>query len=218
MSTPTEITYLFDPLCGWCYGAFPKLAVLARTPNVDLKLAPTGLFSGPGARPMDADFAAYAWANDQRISALTGQKFSQTYREKVLGAHGSLFDSGPATLALTAVAIVAPERELQSLQAIQVSRYVDGWDVTSLAVLAGIVAGLGLRDVSARIASPDTELREMTNARVAVAHRDMRTFGARGVPALLTGSGPGSGPGRRRLDSASLFDRTADVVAQIATA
>ena len=105
MSTPTEITYLFDPLCGWCYGALPKLAVLARTPNVALKLAPTGLFSGTGARPMDADFAAYAWANDQRISALTGQVFSQTYREKVLGAHGSLFDSGPATLALTAVAI-----------------------------------------------------------------------------------------------------------------
>jgi putative protein-disulfide isomerase len=151
MSTHSEITYLFDPLCGWCYGAMPKLAALAGAPNLVLKFAPTGLFSGAGARPMDANFAVYAWANDQRIAGLTGQTFSLAYREKVLGAHGAIFDSGPATLALTAVAIEAPEREYQALQAIQVSRYVDGCDVTSLAVLADIVTGLGLPDVSSRI-------------------------------------------------------------------
>lgn len=68
----------------------PKLAAFARAPNVTLKLAPSGLFSAAGARPMDANFAAYAWANDQRIDGLTGQNFSPAYREKVLGAHPHL--------------------------------------------------------------------------------------------------------------------------------
>jgi putative protein-disulfide isomerase len=214
MSTQSQITYLFDPLCGWCYGAMPKLAGLARAPNLALKFSPTGLFSGAGARSMDAKFAAYAWANDQRIAGLTGQTFSLAYHEEVLGAHGAIFDSGPATLALTAVAIEAPEREYQALQSIQVSRYVDGCDVTSLAVLADIVTGLGLPDVSSRIASPDTELREMTNARIAAARHDMQAFGIRGVPALIVGSGS-----RRRLhDSAVLFDSNTDVVAQICPA
>ncbi|TGU69964.1 DsbA family protein, partial [Mesorhizobium sp. M1C.F.Ca.ET.144.01.1.1] len=55
------VTYLFDPLCGWCYGATPMLDRLAAS-GVALELLPTGLFSASGARPMDAGFAAQAWA------------------------------------------------------------------------------------------------------------------------------------------------------------
>ena len=51
-----HITYLFDPLCGWCYGAAPAILRLAKDPSVSLALAPTGLFSG-GGRTMDAAFA-----------------------------------------------------------------------------------------------------------------------------------------------------------------
>ena len=53
---------------------------------------------------MDAQFSAYAWANDQRIQQLTGQPFTQAYRDHILGAANARFDSGPATLAQTAVA------------------------------------------------------------------------------------------------------------------
>ena len=62
-----SVTYLFDPQCGWCYAAAPALQTLQGREDVQLLLAPTGLFASGGARPMDAQFAAYAWANDQRI-------------------------------------------------------------------------------------------------------------------------------------------------------
>ena len=45
--------YLFDPLCGWCYGATPVASGLLQVPGVRLDLLPTGLFSNEGARPMD---------------------------------------------------------------------------------------------------------------------------------------------------------------------
>ena len=73
MSSPIHVSYLFDPLCGWCYGASPMVEKLAAEPDFTVTLVPTGLFSGAGARPMDAAFAAYAWENDQRIERLTGQ-------------------------------------------------------------------------------------------------------------------------------------------------
>jgi putative protein-disulfide isomerase len=111
MSATTHITDLFDPLCGWCYGASAALENLAARPDFTIALAPTGLFSGAGGRPMDDGFAAYAWANDQRISRLTGQPFGEDYRRNVLGDRTRLFDSGPATLALTAV---APRRTASS--------------------------------------------------------------------------------------------------------
>ena len=70
-----RIIYLFDPLCGWCYGAGPALEKLAQLDGVTVDLAPTGLFAGGASRPMDKHFAAYAWQNDQRIARLTGQPF-----------------------------------------------------------------------------------------------------------------------------------------------
>ena len=72
MSEPIQLTYLFDPLCGWCYGAGPAVKTLIATEAVSVEIAPTGLFAGKGAFSMNAGFAAHAWAADQRISQLTG--------------------------------------------------------------------------------------------------------------------------------------------------
>jgi putative protein-disulfide isomerase len=181
--------YLFDPLCGWCYGAIPALSALSEVPAVHIELLPTGLFAGEGARPMNAEFAAYAWSNDQRIERLTGQRFTGQYRERVLGDRQRLFDSGPATLALTAVSLAAPARELEALKAIQHARYVDGSDVTSLETLAGLLHGLGLKQAATRVAQPDEALLAANRARTGRAQALMREFGAQGVPTLMAESG-----------------------------
>ena len=89
-----RVSYLFDPLCGWCYGAGPTLERLGQLDDVTLELMPTGLFAGEGARVMDAQFAAYAWQNDERIARLTGQPFSEIYRSRVLGHTGGMFELG----------------------------------------------------------------------------------------------------------------------------
>lgn len=195
-TTTTTVTYLFDPLCGWCYAAAPVLARLQATPGLHVELAPTGLFAGAGARPMDAQFAAYAWSNDQRIRQLTGQPFSQSYRDNVLGAHGALFDSGPATLALTAVAHADPGRELEVLAALQTARYVDGLDTASPQVLADVLDGLGLQSAAAQARAPGDPLRAAVQQRVAAARADMVALGAHGVPQLAVGD---AATGRRRL-------------------
>lgn len=181
--------YLFDPLCGWCYGAEPVVAALLEMPRVNIELLPTGLFSDEGARPMDDAFAAYAWSNDQRIERLTGQRFSERYRERVLGDRQRLFDSGPATVALTAVSLTAPARELEALKAIQHARYVDGSDVTQLTVLADLLEALGLKEAAARLAHPDADLLGANRARMGRAQALMREFGARGVPTLIAETG-----------------------------
>jgi putative protein-disulfide isomerase len=207
----TALTYLFDPLCGWCYGAAPALEKLAAAPGIALKLAPTGLFSGEGARPMDAEFAAYAWSNDQRIAFLSGQFFSEAYRRNCLLAPGVRFDSGPATLALTAVALSAPSREREALTAIQNARYVDGRDVTKFPVLSEILHDLGLNAAAERIAAPDISLLAANDARVAEARGDMRRSGAGGVPALLAGQGQS----RRLIQASALFGSPDVLIAEL---
>ena len=48
----TTLNYLYDPLCGWCYGATPAVAGLLAVSGVTIELLPTGLFSSDGARPV----------------------------------------------------------------------------------------------------------------------------------------------------------------------
>ncbi|CAO3431186.1 DsbA family protein [Azospirillum endophyticum] len=201
MNRTRTVTYLFDPLCGWCYGASPAVASLSDVEDLVVETLPTGLFSGAGARPLDEGFAAHAWANDQRIHALTGQPFSERYRTGVLGDRRQTLDSGPATLALTAVALTAPGRELAALAAIQSARYVDGRDITAAATLADVLAGLGL-DAAASLFTEGTEELMVADAvRVERGRQLMTAHRANGVPTLLFDDGSH----RRRLDSQILF-------------
>lgn len=195
-----RITYLFDPLCGWCYGAGPALEQLARLDDATLDLAPTGLFAGEGARAMDQHFANYAWHNDQRIARLTGEPFTEAYRTRILGNTNGMFDSAPATLGVVAVGLIDPDRELEALKLLQRARYVDGRDNSSLQVVADILDAAQFPDAASRVRAPDDALITACRGRIGAARADMTRFAVNGVPALVVDDGA-----ERRLLSSSLL-------------
>ncbi|MGJ8547715.1 MAG: DsbA family protein [Sulfitobacter sp.] len=213
MTQTVTLHYLFDPLCGWCYGASTTIGKLAKHPDIELQPQATGLFAGSGARPMKS-FAAQAWANDQRIAALSGRQFSEAYRDKVLGAEDALLDSTVATLAFTAVADTAPERVIEVLSAIQTARYVDGKDVTSSVVVANLLESHGLADASVRVLTPDTALAEQMRDRTAKARDLMETYNMQGVPSLIA-EVDGT---RRGLDASTLYSGSDTVLAALGLA
>jgi putative protein-disulfide isomerase len=184
-----RLTYLFDPLCGWCYGAGPTLEKLADLDDIALELLPSGLFAGRGAGRMDAQFAEYAWSNDQRIAKLTGQRFSEDYRTRILGGGGA-FDSTAASLGLTAVHLTDPGREIVALKELQLARYVHGLDIVSATGVGEILRSQGLAGAAERMLAPDTLLIEAHDRRIQTAQTMMRRHGLSGVPALLAGDGP----------------------------
>lgn len=208
MTDVARATYLFDPLCGWCYGAAPVLQRLGGDSSLAIDYLPTGLFAGRGARTMDSAFADYAWSNDERIRHLTGQPFSAAYRTKVLGV-GARFDSGPATLALTAVALTAPDRQAEALRAIQAARFVDGRDITDIAILGETLRALGLIEAADRLDRSDDALLAACRDRIEQGQAAMRRFGATGVPAMIAGAGVGS----RLLPSGTLLGDAVTLVA-----
>lgn len=182
-----SMLYIYDPLCGWCYAAAPAISRLLQA-GVSVKLQPSGLFSTAG-RVLTADFAAHAWQNDQRIAALTGQTFSEAYRHKVLQAVGAPFDSSPATLALTAVAVDQPAREVDTLRALQEGRYVFGRDITDVAVVSAILVETGLAEAASAFEENFSTLRAANARRVAAGQAVMREFGASGVPTVVISDG-----------------------------
>ena len=188
-SQTLELQYFFDPLCGWCYASAPALTGLAERHGNALRMMPIGLFMLP--RPM-ASIAEHAWQNDQRITTLTGQRFSEAYRFKVLEAGDGVFDSTPLTRALTALGEQDAALEPRLLHAAQLARYVDGVDTCRAEAVAQIAVeiaqGAGLDLDTAMFAArlrEDSALADTTTRRVALAQQAMRVLPAGGVPQLL---------------------------------
>ncbi|BCG78203.1 DsbA family protein [Mesorhizobium sp. 113-3-3] len=209
----SDVTYLFDPLCGWCYGATPMLDRLSAS-GVRIELLPTGLFSGTGARPMDEGFAAHAWANDQRIERLTGQTFTQAYRNNVLNVRGTLLDSHAAALGISAAGLQDPSCRLTALKAIQRARYVDGRDIVTVEGVAAVLADAGMAGAAAMLKKPSET--------VLTAHRELVGRGralfqrlhANGVPSLAVVRNDAP----RLIGSNALFGSFDNLVAHIAAA
>ncbi|MBW7983916.1 DsbA family protein [Enterobacillus tribolii] len=186
--TQHHVIYLLDPLCGWCYGAAPRLEQLRREPGLTVSLMPTGMFAREGARSVTADWREHVWHSDQRIQALTGQPFSAAYHDKVV-EQSTRFDSFAATLALIAARHDA-DHQWDVLHVLQRGRYVDGVDNGTSAGVVAILERAGFAQEAQEVAKPDEALLREYEEQVRRAQALMDKHRLRGVPTLLTAGGP----------------------------
>jgi putative protein-disulfide isomerase len=189
---PDHLIYLYDPLCGWCYGAMPAIHGLADLGGCIVEPLPSGLFAGDPAKRIDRAMGQHIEAADARIAAMSGQRFTDIYRRKVLRNPEMPFDSGPATEALTAVSRWNVLRELDALHALQRERFVAGRDISDREVIAQSFAATLGDDAEtwlARLADP--LLPGATQKRLDRAKRVMQSIGVNGVPTLVWPSDKG---------------------------
>lgn len=181
-----HLIYLYDPMCGWCYGAMPAIHGLADLNGCIVEPVPTGLFGGDPAKRIDAGMAQHIEQIDARIASMSGQRFSDIYRRKVLGNLEMPFDSGPATHALTAVSKWNVLRELDGLHALQRERFVAGRDISDREVIAqALASSLGDDAETWLMRMADPVLPHATETRMRRAHKIMKSIGVQGVPALV---------------------------------
>lgn len=143
--TPT-LHYIFDPLCGWCYGAAPLVETARQVPQLQLQWHAGGMLAGPQARHITADWRAHVLPHDQRIAQLTGQTFGSAYTDGLLNAVGTPLDSGPPITAMLAVRAMASAtvHPLDLLHRIQQAHYQQGRTISDAATLQEIAAEAGL--------------------------------------------------------------------------
>ncbi len=187
-----HLIYLYDPMCGWCYGAMPAIHGLADLGGCIVEPVPSGLFAGDPDKRVDKELGQHIEATDARIAAMSGQRFSDMYRRKVLRNPELPFDSGPATQALTAVSKWNVLRELDALHALQRERFVAGRDITDQEVIAqALAASVGEEPETWLTRMADPQLPSLTAKRMERARRVMKSIGVQGVPALVWPSDKG---------------------------
>ena len=108
--------YIYDPLCGWCYGAKPL--VQAAQQVLPVMAHAGGMMSGANRQNVSPQLRNYVMPHDRRIAEYTGQPFGEAYFEGLLRDHSAVFDSTPPIAAVLAAEAI-DGRGLQMLGRLQ---------------------------------------------------------------------------------------------------
>ena len=182
-----ELCYIFDTLCGWCYGATPALsrAKDAFGDALAITLLHGGLFTGNNAHSMP-EMRPIALEHDKRIHELTGRPFSDAYIANIVMNDDVVHDSTPTALAHHVVKRLAPDMLLDYLLAAQHARFVEGQDLTNWSVHVPLVRPFGI--TSKQFFDGfyiDDNIRTTMNEEFRLARELMNTVGADGFPAII---------------------------------
>ena len=180
MSGPT-LHYIYDPLCGWCYGAKPL--VQAAQAVLPVLLHGGGMMTGANRQPVSAQLRDYVMPHDRRIAEYSGQPFGQAYFDGLLRDHLAVFDSAPPTAAVLAAQNLGG-RGLELLGCLQSAHYVHGRRIADAAVLRELAAAIGL-DTEAF----DAEFKQVVANELQVHFKHSRSLlaevGGQGFPTLV---------------------------------
>lgn len=180
-SSTTALHYIYDPLCGWCYGAAP-LAAVAR------ELMPVighggGMMMGANRQQVSPALRDYVMPYDHRIAELTGQPFGDDYFNGLLLDETAVFDSAPPIKAILAAEDISG-RGLDMLARSQAAHYVEGKRVADEDVLQALAVELGL-DGDAFAQAYGRIGEEELQQHIAASRRLLAQVGGHGFPTFV---------------------------------
>lgn len=179
MSAAT-LHYIYDPLCGWCYGAEPLLH--AAHSVLPIQLHGGGMMTGANRQSVSPQLRDYVMPHDRRIAEYTGQPFGEAYFEGLLRDHDAVFDSAPPITAVLAAEKIAG-RGLELLARLQTAHYVEGRRIADRDVLRDLAESIGL-DPQVFNAAFSEILGADTQAHIKNSRQWLAKIGGQGFPTL----------------------------------
>ncbi len=178
-----KLIYLYDALCGWCYGFSPVITRVREeyAAELDMEIFSGGMVLGENAGIITPEKAAYILDAIPRVEEYTGIQFGETHKQQLQS--GSLYQSSlkPA-IALSVFKKYQAQDAIPFAAAMQKAFFLNGESLESDATYRGLLEQFPS-------INSDTFLQEMTtdDARYA-AQQDFdyaAELGVTGFPALL---------------------------------
>jgi putative protein-disulfide isomerase len=179
MSAAT-LHYIYDPLCGWCYGAKPLLYAAQQV--LPVQLHGGGMMTGGNRQAVSPQLRDYVIPHDRRIAEYTGQPFGEAYFEGLLRDHSAVFDSAPPTAAVLA-AEQLEGRGLELLGRLQTAHYVEGQRIADQDVLRALAESIGFEPQAFEKAFTQN-LGTQTDAHIKDSRQWLAKVGGQGFPTL----------------------------------
>lgn len=184
MSGPgdSEILYIADPMCSWCWGFSPVISKLRAEfdETVPMRLVLGGLRVGT-TQPMTPELSESIVNHWREVKLRTGQEFKFDFDLP----DGFLYDTEAACRATVAVRELNPEATFPYFESLHRAFYVHNRDITDDAVLAVIAEPYDVppERFFETFESKDTRRKTMDDIVLAA------NLGIRGFPAIVLRNG-----------------------------
>ena len=179
LTDKTEVIYVGDPMCSWCWGISPDLIKLRdhyRSKEIGYRLLMGGLRPG-GGDPWDDQMKNFLKEHWKHVHEASGQPFGYA----LMDLEAFNYDTEPSCRAVVAARPMVKEKEMEFFEAVQRKFYVESEDPATSAFYASICDEFGI-NYGAFVARFDSsEVRQETRDEFNLNRR----WGVRGYPTVL---------------------------------
>jgi len=177
-----KLIYIYDALCGWCYGFSPVMQQLHEkyAGQLEFEVMSGGMIMGLRAGPI-GEVAPYIKKAYPDVERGTGIKFGEPFLENILAPGTAIFSSEMAGLAMTVFRKHQPEQVLAFAHILQNALYRDGIELSTLENYIPFAEQFGL-DGAAFIQEMETEENRYDTL---MEFQTVANWGVNGFPTVL---------------------------------
>lgn len=140
-----KMVYVYDALCGWCYGFSPVMAQFQKKykDNLNIEVISGGMITGDRIGPIGEVASYISWAYKE-VETATGVKFGDTFLKKTLKDGNAIFTSIPPAIALSVFKKLDSHNSVQFASALQTAIYYDGIYPNNIDAYGDIASKFGI--------------------------------------------------------------------------
>lgn len=180
-----RLIYIYDPLCGWCYGFTPVIQQLQERDNgnMEFNILSGGMITGDNRHPFSS-MATYIQREHTNVEAMTGVKFGQAFLEKLLPSE-EIMDSEKPSIALTVFKQYQPENAITFAHDMQVALNYNGQSLNNDSTYRTLIKKFSLPEDEFISRLHDEHYRYETNQEFQL----IQNWGITGYPAAILDTG-----------------------------
>ncbi len=181
-----RIIYVYDALCGWCYGfsAVMQRFYHENADSFDFTVLSGGMITGNRVRPV-AESMSYIKEAYKVVEERTGVVFGQAYLANILQPGTYISNSEPPGRAMTLFKTAQTGLDITFAGSLQNALYRDGIDLNVPANYGSLVEPYGLNPDEFVSHLADSAIREQTLAEFKL----VADFGLNGFPSVIVEHG-----------------------------
>jgi len=179
--TKPTIFYIYDPLCGWCYGFSPVIKQFheQHRENYNFQVLSGGMVTGSRVGPV-SQVASYIKDAYKQVEEKTGVKFGQGFLEDLMETN-EIFTSLPGAQAMALMRSQMPEKQIQFAGRIQEAIYDEGLPPAEWMTYGKCAADFGLKEDEFAEKMQHPKLVELANEEFNV----VQQWGIQGFPTVV---------------------------------
>ncbi|KAA9325491.1 DsbA family protein [Adhaeribacter soli] len=174
--------YVYDGLCGWCFGFAPVVAKVqaAFHDKLSFEVLSGGMITGTRVGPIK-EMAGYIKNAVPRLKQVTGITFGDAYLNEVLENGTYISNSLPPAIALAIFKEQFPDRQVHFAHSIQNLHFLEGKDLNNVNVYLPLAEAAGISEADFRAKFNDVKYREAAEKEFQL----VQNWGIDGFPAVV---------------------------------